>query len=292
MKSLVYTGFLSLAFCGAITHAEAGQKAKSPPFSPYIHQTAQIVMTEKGEILIAKNSDRLCHPASLTKLATLALVFKALKDDRLKLSDLIPVSVHAASAAPTRLGLKAGTRISVENAIKALVATSANDAAIAFAEWLGGTEELFAKDMTDYMHAAGMPSTFFRNASGLPDAQQVSTARDIARLLIHIRQAYPEYYPFLTTKDYIYEGSLHKGHNKFLKTYPGTEGSKTGYTFASNFHVAAVVSRFGERLVGVVIGDKTASAASDQLTRIMDMSFHDLSKRKKSHAPGDIIAYR
>ena len=186
-----------------------------------------------GAIIVDEDSNGLRHPASLTKMMTLYLLFQDLKSKRVKMSTPLRVSARAASMAPSRLGLKAGTTITVEQAIKALIIKSANDAAATVGENLGGTESAFANRMTRTAQSIGMSRTVFKNASGLPNPAQVTTARDMATLGLRLMRDFPEYYPYFRLTSFTFRGKTVRGHNQLVGRYSGTDGIKTGYVNAS-----------------------------------------------------------
>ena len=215
-----------------------------------------VVDAETGAVLSEQNADQRNYPASLTKMMTLYMVFDALERRQLALKQPIAVSRRAAGQAPSRLGLKAGQTITVEQAILALVTKSANDAATAVAEAIGGTELRFAEIMTRRARAIGMTSTTFRNASGLPDSRQVTTARDMATLSRALWRDFPQYYPYFSRERFTYRGRVIANHNNLLRSYAGADGIKTGYIRASGYNLAASAVRDGRRVIGVVLGGK------------------------------------
>ena len=187
-----------------------------------------VIEAGSGEVIGAVNPDAPRHPASLTKMMTLYMVFEALRDRRVGLDQLVPVSPSAASMSPTKLGLMPGTRITVEEAILGLVTKSANDAAAALGEMLGGTEDRFAQMMTLRARALGMSRTTFQNASGLPDPDQWTTARDMAILGRRLITDFPGYYRYFSTPNFVWRGRTIFNHDRMLQSYAGTDGLKTG----------------------------------------------------------------
>ncbi len=226
-----------------------------------------------GKVLYANDADGLRHPASLTKVMTLYLLFQDLKSGKIKLNSTIRISARAAAMAPSKLGVKPGTAISVETAIKAIVVKSANDVATAVGENLGGTEQAFAARMTTTAHALGMSRTLFRNASGLPNPAQVTTARDMATLSLRIQRDFPQYYPYFRTMAFTYRGKTIRTHNRLLGRYKGTDGIKTGYIAASGFNLTTSALRGGKRVVGVVLGAKSGSARNAYMMKMLDRAF-------------------
>ncbi|MEQ9490660.1 MAG: D-alanyl-D-alanine carboxypeptidase [Alphaproteobacteria bacterium] len=242
--------------------------------SPVQARYASLIVDEQtGQVLHARNADDRKYPASLTKIMTLYMAFDALKHGRLALSQKLPVSRRAAGMSPSKLGLKQGSTITVQDAIMALVTKSANDVAVVVAEALGGTEIRFAQDMTRVARQLGMTRTTFRNASGLPNRQQQTTARDMAKLATRIRQDFPGYFELFKTKSFTYNGRSYKNHNNLLSQYSGTDGIKTGYINASGFNLVATVERHGRRLIGVVFGGKTAKRRDRHMMKLLDTAF-------------------
>lgn len=229
-----------------------------------------------GRELSSVNADELRYPASLTKMMTLYLTFEALRDRRIGRETLVPVSAHAASMIPSKLGLVPGTKISVEQAILGLVTQSANDAASALGELLGGNEEAFATTMTLRAHALGMSHTQFRNASGLPDPEQVTTARDLARLATHLVRDFPDEYHYFSTPSFRFHGRFFANHDHLLETYPGADGLKTGYIAASGFNLATSAQHGDVRLVGVVLGAARAAERDRHMMLLLDQGFAEM----------------
>jgi D-alanyl-D-alanine carboxypeptidase len=241
--------------------------------APYSPPTASFVMdAHSGNILYAKNADARCHPASLTKVMTLYLLFEQLRAGKTTLNSRLPISWHAASQAPSRLGVKPGETIRVEDAILAIVTRSANDIAVALAEYLGGTEKNFAEQMTAKARALGMKETEYVNASGLPDRDQITSARDQAVLAQHIQSDFPQYFPYFSTEKFAWDGTFIKNHNHLLGKYEGVTGLKTGYTAASGFNLTTTVTRDNKSLIGVVLGGKTAQTRDKEMVAILDRS--------------------
>ncbi|WP_084541878.1 SPOR domain-containing protein [Halomonas cupida] len=232
-----------------------------------------VVDAETQEILYAENADEPRYPASLTKMMTLYLLFEALEGRSMSLGHPLPVSSHAASMPATKLWLKAGSTIPVDKAIQALVVRSANDVAVVVAEALGGTESGFAEIMTRKARELGMENTTFRNASGLPDSGQVTTARDMAILAEHLIQDFPQHYHYFGLTEFTWRGTRHTGHNRLLNNYPGADGLKTGFIRASGFNVATSAVRNGRRMVAVVMGGYTASSRDEQMVSVLDRGF-------------------
>ena len=213
-----------------------------------------VVEAATGRVLEAASPSALRHPASLAKLMTLYMTFEALRDRRITLDTLVPVSAYAASMQPTKLGLVPGSRLTVRQAILGLVTKSANDAACALGELLGGTEDRFAQMMTLRARALGMNHTTFTNASGLPDPDQWTSAADMATLARHLLSDFPADYSYFSTPSFVYQGRVIFNHDNMLKSYPGADGLKTGYTEASGHNLVTSAVRGGVRLIGVVLG--------------------------------------
>jgi D-alanyl-D-alanine carboxypeptidase len=230
-----------------------------------------------GNVLIAANPDEPRHPASLTKMMTLYMVFEALRDRRVALDQVVPVTEHAAAQSPSKLGLLPATRITVEQAILGLVTKSANDAAAALGELLGGDEDRFAQMMTLRAHALGMTNTVFRNASGLPDPEQTSTARDLAVLARHLVQDFPAQYAYFSIPSFRFHGHVILNHDHLLQTYPGADGIKTGYTEASGFNLVTSAVRGDVRLIGVVLGAAKPGERDLHMEALLDQGFEQLN---------------
>ncbi|MEQ5803543.1 D-alanyl-D-alanine carboxypeptidase [Halomonas sp. H10-9-1] len=234
---------------------------------------AIVVDVESGEILHAANAEETRYPASLTKMMTLYLLFEALEGRSLSLHQALPVSAYAAGKPASKLYVKAGSTIPVETALQALIIKSANDVAVVVAEALGGSETHFARMMTDKAHDLGMTSTTFRNANGLPDAGQTTTARDMATLSLRLMQDFPQYYHYFSRTSFNWRGKTITGHNRLLDNYPGADGLKTGFIRASGFNVATSAVRNGRRLVSVVMGGFTAASRDAHMADLLDRGF-------------------
>ncbi|WP_246007563.1 serine hydrolase [Halomonas nitroreducens] len=232
-----------------------------------------VIDADTHEILYAENADAPRYPASLTKMMTLYLLFEALEGRSLSLDDRLPVSAAAAAMPATKLYLKPGDSIPVETAIESLVVRSANDVAVVVAEALGGSEPHFARMMTDRARELGMHDTTFRNASGLPDDRQVTTARDMAVLSRRLMLDFPQYYPYFSLQRFSWRGNSYRGHNRLLADYPGTDGLKTGFIRASGFNVATSAVRDGRRMLSVVMGGFTAASRDEHMADLLDRGF-------------------
>ena len=243
-------------------------------------KSSMVVDGNTGKILQASNPDRLVYPASLTKMMTLFLVFDELERGRLSYKTRIPVSAKAARATPSKLGLKAGQTISVRNAIKALITKSANDVAIAVAEHIAGNEPAFARRMSAMARKLGMSRTVFKNASGLPDSDQVTTARDILKLAQALIRVHARYYHLFAMRAFKYKGHRYANHNGLLRNFRGTDGLKTGYTRASGFNLVASVRRGRKHVIGAVFGGKTAGRRNRRMRALLTTALKRASTRK------------
>jgi D-alanyl-D-alanine carboxypeptidase len=232
-----------------------------------------VIDNDTGKVLHELNADTRNYPASLTKMMTLYLAFEALDQGNITLDQDLPVSRRAAGMPPSRLGLKAGATITVEEAILALITKSANDAAVVVAEALGTKETLFAKKMTKKAHELGMKRTTFRNASGLPNRYQLSTARDMAMLARALIRDFPQYYDYFSTADFQYEGRVYRNHNTLLSKYDGADGLKTGYIRASGFNLVASAVRNDRRLIAVVFGGRSPRSRDQHVASLLDDGF-------------------
>ncbi|MGZ5915500.1 MAG: D-alanyl-D-alanine carboxypeptidase family protein, partial [Hyphomicrobium sp.] len=234
---------------------------------------AIVIDMNAGRVLYTQAPDAARGPASLTKMMTLYLLFSYLRAGSITPDSELAVTPYAASQSPTKLGLKPGETIRAADAVKALVTQSANDAAVTIAENLAGTEENFARVMTAKAHALGMTDTIFRNASGLPDPEQVTTARDMAILAEHLIRDFPEYYAVFASKTFVYRGRAFRNHNHLLFGYRGTDGIKTGYTRASGYNLVASVRRDDKHLVAVVLGGRTGGQRDAAMRALLDKHF-------------------
>jgi D-alanyl-D-alanine carboxypeptidase len=223
-----------------------------------------------GQILHETDPDGTRHPASLTKVMTLYLLFGEIESGRIKLDYDLAVSARAASQNPTKLGLRAGQTIKVEDAIKGLVTKSANDAAVVVAEALGGSEEEFAQTMTRKARALGMSNTTYVNASGLPADEQITTARDQALLGRAIMHRFPQYYKYFSLPAFAYRGRFMSNHNSLLRTVDGVDGIKTGYTEASGYNLISSTGRAGRRVVGVILGERSNGARDVHMRNLIE----------------------
>lgn len=242
-----------------------------------------VVDAATGNVLEAANPDAPRHPASLAKLMTLYVVFEALRDRRITTDDLVPISAHTAATAPSKLGLVPGMRLTVEEAILGLVTKSANDAAAALGELLGGSEDRFAQMMTLRARALGMSHTTFTNASGLPDPDQWSTARDLAVLARHLLTDFPGFYPYFSTPSFTYQRRVIFNHDRMLQSYPGADGMKTGYTEASGHNLVTSAVHSGVRLIGVVLGAGSNPERDAHMATLLDQGFEEMDVPPERH---------
>jgi D-alanyl-D-alanine carboxypeptidase len=226
-----------------------------------------------GKILYARNETAERHPASLTKMMTLYMLFEALKAGKITMQTPMPVSAHAAQQKPTKLSLRPGTTITVDMAIRAIVIRSANDVAVVIAEALGGTELHFAEMMTEKARGLGMRETYYHNASGLPDPLQITTATDLSVLARHLVYDFPQYYPYFSLPGFNYKGVYYPTHDNLIGRYPGADGIKTGFTVASGFNLTSSVVRGGVHLIGIVMGGRTAVRRDLEMMHLLDTAF-------------------
>jgi D-alanyl-D-alanine carboxypeptidase len=255
--------------------------------SKYDPPSASIVVdANSGTVMQASNADAPRHPASLTKMMTLYLLFEQLEAGRLKLNSELPVSAHAAAQAPSKLGLKPGQSIKVETAIQAIVTKSANDVAVTIGEALGGDEVSFSKLMNAKARALGMTHTTYRNASGLPNDEQVTTARDQALLGRALQDRFPQYFHYFSTRAFTYEGRTVRGHNRLLGSVDGVDGIKTGYIHASGFNIVTSVNRDHRHIVAVVFGGSTARARDAQVRRLIASYFAKAATKRTAPPVG------
>lgn len=238
--------------------------------------SAIVLDAATGTVLYAANADGPRYPASLTKLMTSYMLFEALRDRRVFLDDLVPISAYAASVEPSKLGLLPGTRITVEQALLGLVTKSANDAAAALGEMLAGDEDRFAQMMTLRARSLGMAHTSFRNASGLPDPDQVTTAEDMAILARHLIQDFPREYSYFSVPGFVFRGRMIPNHDRMLDTFPGADGLKTGYTIAAGYNLVTSALRGGVRLIGVVLGAGSSWERDQDMTAMLTAGFEHM----------------
>ncbi len=242
-----------------------------------------VIEARTGRILRAVNASNIRHPASLTKMMTLYITFQALETGKIQLDQRFTVSSHAASQSPSKLGLRRGQSIRVRDAILGVITESANDAAVVLAEGLGGSEPRFAQMMNRQARALGMKQTEFRNASGLPNPAQVTTARDMAMLAHALIYHYPQYYEWFWRDSFTYQGIKHKNHNRLMERYEGMDGIKTGYVRASGFNLVASAVRNNTRLIGVVFGGRSTASRNNQMEKLLDQGFISVNEGLEPH---------
>lgn len=229
---------------------------------------------DSGHVLYQENANQLNYPASLTKIMTLYLTFDALEHNRLHLDDYLIVSKYAANAQPVKLGLPAGSKITVEDAIKAVAVHSANDVARVLAENLqGGKEGNFANLMTRVANEIGLQHTNFENSSGLPNDDHMSTARDIALLSMAVYKHFPQYWKYFGIKSWTYDGKTYTNGNRLLGVYPGCDGMKTGFTNKSKYSLVATAKRDGRHLIAVVLGAENKDVRAEVATKMLNLGF-------------------
>ena len=240
---------------------------------------AIVIDANSGKTLFSANADARRFPASLTKMMTLYLVFEGMAAGKFKKTTPVRFSAHASSMPPTKLGVKAGGSVPMETIIYALVTKSANDAAAAVAEYIGGSEENFARMMTAKARRLGMNGTVFRNASGLPNSAQHTTARDMATLGIALREHFPQYYAYFSTRSFTYGRQRMGNHNKLLGRVKGVDGIKTGYTRASGFNLVSSVKVDGRKVVAVVMGGASGGARDRHMAELLRQYMPKASSR-------------
>src|SRR3569623_34821 len=254
---------------------------KAAAASSYNPPTASIVDdANSGKVLQSRNADSERHPASLTMMLTLYMQFARLDSGKVKLTSDMPVSAHAAAQAPSMMGLKPGETIKVETAIKAIVTKSANDVAVVIGEYLGGDEPTFGRMMTAKARSLGMMRTTYRNASGLPNDEQVITARDQALLGRALQDRFPNYFPYFATRSFTYQGRTVRGHTRLLGSVDGVDGIKTGYIRASGFNIVTSVNRDNRHIVAGVFGGRTARARDGVVRNLIDDTIKVASIRR------------
>jgi D-alanyl-D-alanine carboxypeptidase len=255
---------LSMSLSLVAAPAQARTASDGPRFAGIV------VDARTGKVLYGEDPDGLRYPASLTKMMTLYLTFEALEHHRFTVDTLVPVSAHAAGQAPTKLGVRPGGKVTVDQAIRAIVTRSANDMATALGEMVaGGSEDRFAQMMTAKARALGMTRTTYRNANGLPNTAQMTTARDQARLGIALRQHFPQYYGYFSIRSFTFGKQYIGNHNHLVGTVPGVDGIKTGYTRAAGSNLATSVKIDGRSMVAVVLGGRSSAARDATMRKLV-----------------------
>ena len=283
----VRAGIHSLFFCwgiflcallfGITNAVPASARATHNAIGSNDRYAALVVDADTGTVLHQENATKLRYPASLTKMMTLYLTFEAIDNGHLTMDQVLPVSAYAASRPRMNMNLHRGDRITVRDAILSLIVRSANDTAVVLAEAISGNEIAFARRMTARAANLGMKDTTFRNASGLPDNSQKTTAFDLARLAIALRRDFPQYYPLFSRTSFTYRGHVWEGHNHLTSFYPGADGLKTGFVNASGFNLVTSAKRGNTKLVGVVMGGDTARLRDRRMVTLLDFYFSKIS---------------
>jgi D-alanyl-D-alanine carboxypeptidase len=264
--------------------------ALAVPASAADKAAAMVIDANTGRVLHDKAGSEPRYPASLTKMMTLYLAFEAIEAGRLQFSTPIPVSERAAAAAPSKLGLDSGSEIALRDAIKALIVKSANDMAIAIAEKISGSEEAFARLMTKRARQIGMRDTTFRNASGLPNPEQLTTARDMLTLAMRMQDDFPQHYRLFSTRSFSYGGKTYRTHNALLGRFPGVDGIKTGYTRASGFNLVSSYKAGGKYVVGAVFGGASAGVRDAHMRMLLARGIEKASTERTRKSTPQLIA--
>lgn len=259
----------------AVGSAAASSKAANSRYA------AIVIDANTGKTLFSSNAESRRFPASLTKMMTLYLTFEALSRGKVTKETRVPFSAHAASEPPTKLGVRAGGSVTVETAIYALVTKSANDAATALGELIAGDEDTFARMMTAKARSLGMTGTVFRNANGLPNSAQFTTARDMATLGLALREHYPQYYGYFSTRSFTYGRARMPNHNRLLGRVKGMDGIKTGYTNASGFNLVSSVIDGNRRIVAVVMGGSSGASRDNHMVDLIEKYLPEASNGGK-----------
>lgn len=252
----------------------------SGPADAAARHAALVVDVNSGKVLESAAADEPRYPASLTKMMTLYMTFELIEKGRLSYDSKIKISQEAANAAPSKLDLDPGEQIRVIDAVKALVTKSANDVAVALAEYIAGSEANFARLMTEKARAIGMSKTTFKNASGLPDNEQTTTARDMVTLALRLIDDFPEHYRHFSTRSFSYNGSTYRNHNTLMLGMRGSDGIKTGYTRASGFNLVSSVRQDGKHVVGAVFGGSSAASRNAEMRVLLTRALAKASTTK------------
>jgi D-alanyl-D-alanine carboxypeptidase (penicillin-binding protein 5/6) len=271
MIAFLRRGFLAVLALSLVLGANVRPiEAQSQESSRY---AAIVIDAATGEVLFARNADSRRYPASLTKMMTLYLTFEALSQGKANVNDVLTISPRAASQPPSKLGLAAGQTITLDNAMRATAVRSANDMALAIGEHIGGSEARFTNMMTLKAEQLGMTQTRYMTANGLPDARQLTSARDQAILARAIMRDFPQYYTYFGLHDWAYNGRNYRNTNGLLPTGRGYDGMKTGYTNASGYNLAASAVRDGRRLITIVLGGRSTASRNAHVAELMDTGF-------------------
>jgi D-alanyl-D-alanine carboxypeptidase len=275
MRARIGLGLIGVLALAAVRPADAASLYAVPKYA------AILINSDNGEVLYARQADAKRFPASITKVMTLYVIFEELRAGNIRESDQVRISSFAARQPPSKLGLKPGATISVREAMGVIATRSANDISVAMAEYISGSEAEFAVRMTRTAKRLGMTRTTFRNASGLPNPDHVTTARDIAILSRALIRDFPKRYPLFSLVSFDYEGRPIDNHNHLLKTMPGVDGIKTGYTNAAGFTLAASAARDGVRLIAVVLGGPNRMMRDNNVTELLETGFEVLTRRSR-----------
>ncbi len=278
---------LRMASRGAIAGICLAVLASAVPAAPAwaAGRAAIVIDADSGAVLYHKRADIRHYPASLSKLMTLYLLFEALEQGRLTLDTGLTVSARAAGQPKSKLGLRKGGTIAVRDAIVALIAKSANDVATVVAEALAGKEWRFAQSMTRKARALGMRRTSFRNASGLPNRRQLSSARDMATLARALYSDFPQYYPYFATQSFQYGGKTYRNHNRLLGSFAGVDGLKTGYIRASGFNLVVSARQSGRRVIAVVLGARTPKSRDREMSSLLSRGLTQMREVRAAPPP-------
>lgn len=247
---------------------------------------ALVIDPQTGEVFHQQNADAVRHPASLTKMMTLYLLFEKMKEGKITKNTMMRASRLAASQPQTNISIREGEMIDVDTAIKALVVRSANDIAVVVAEHIGGSVDGFARTSTNKAKALGMTRTVFKNPHGLPNAQQVTSARDMVKLGIALKRDFPDYYRYFSTRQFSRRGATYYTHNRVMTSYAGVDGIKTGFINASGFNVVSSVERGGRKLIGAVLGGTSGAWRDERMKALLTQSYQTLAAR------GDAVSKR
>lgn len=275
-----FRSLLRVAVVAVAAMVSSGLHAETASANP--KYSGLVIDASTGKVLYSVDPDGLRYPASLTKMMTLYMTFEALAAKKISLDTRVPISANASAEPPSKLGVRAGGSVTVEQAIQALVTRSANDVATALGEFIGGSEDRFARMMTNKARALGMTRTTYRNAHGLPNSAQMTTARDQARLGLALRQHFPQYYHYFSTRSFQFGKQTIGNHNRLLGSVAGVDGIKTGYTRASGFNLVTSMQQDGRSVVGVVIGGKSGASRDSQMRKLMAEHFPKASRGGKA----------
>lgn len=276
----------AIAFVGFAALLQSAAPAGARP----ARHAAMILDANTGAVLHNDDADERRHPASLTKMMTLYLTFETIEQGRMSMSSKVTISQEAASVAPSKLDLDPGEEITVREAILALITKSANDVAVALAEKIGGSQRNFVRLMNAKARELGMTRTNFENASGLPDRDQVTTARDMITLGLHLQDDYPQYYGMFATRSFSFRGRSYRNHNTLMNNFGGIDGIKTGYTRDSGFNLVTSVRRNGRHLVGAVFGGGSAAARNGEMRVLLTRGFNRASRVKTRKPAPPLVA--